>query len=269
MEAGAETQRGQGSGARSRARIVVALLVAVLVGLGVGLGVHLLTAGTATAPSAVAERFGLHGEATWAEGVRPAPASDTLRDQTGRLFSMASLRGQTVAVVFFDSHCHQECPLEGRALAAAERSVSVAQRPVVVAISVNPLDTPRSAARAARAWGLTRRALALADWYPPPARPGVGGVPRVRLAAPGERRHRPHRSAVRGRSPRVRAVGLPVAVREPVRDAGSAHARALDEPLSAPSAPLGPHDRDERHAAPGAPAEVVRHPQSRSVQLPL
>jgi cytochrome oxidase Cu insertion factor (SCO1/SenC/PrrC family) len=155
MEAGAEPQRRQGSGAWRRGRIVVALLVAVLVGLGVGVGIHLLTARTAAAPTEVTSRFGLRGEATWAEGVRPAPAIDTLRDQAGRLFSMASLRGRTVAVVFFDSHCHQECPLEGRALADAERSVPVAQRPVLVAISVNPLDTPRSAASAARAWGLT------------------------------------------------------------------------------------------------------------------
>jgi cytochrome oxidase Cu insertion factor (SCO1/SenC/PrrC family) len=142
------------SGAPSRVRIAGVLIVAVLAGLGVGLGVHLLTAGTAPPRAVVTSRFGLHGEATWAEGVRPAPVMDTLRDQTGRLFSLASVRGRTVAVVFFDSRCHQQCPLQGRALAAAERSLPTAQRPVLVAVSVNPLDTPRSAASAARAWGL-------------------------------------------------------------------------------------------------------------------
>ncbi len=91
-------------------------------------------------------------------GRSPAPAIDTLRDQTGQLFSLASLRGRSVAIVFFDSHCHQECPLEGRALAAAESSLPAAQRPVLVAVSVNPLDTRASAASAVRAWGLAGEA---------------------------------------------------------------------------------------------------------------
>jgi len=85
----------------------------------------------------------------------------TLRDQTGHLFSLAALRGRSVAIVFFDSHCQQECPLEGRELAAAEQSLPAAERPVLVAVSVNPLDTPASAARAAKAWGLA----SVASWH--------------------------------------------------------------------------------------------------------
>jgi cytochrome oxidase Cu insertion factor (SCO1/SenC/PrrC family) len=161
MEAGARIRRRPGSGVPRRVLIAAGLLVAVLVGLGVGIGVHLLTARRAPAPAVATTRFGLHGEATWAEGVRPAPMIDTLRDQTGRLFSLATLRGRTVAVVFFDSHCHQECPLQGRALAAAEHSLPAGQRPVLVAVSVNPLDTPGSAASAARAWGL----VGAAPWH--------------------------------------------------------------------------------------------------------
>jgi cytochrome oxidase Cu insertion factor (SCO1/SenC/PrrC family) len=161
MEAGARTQRGRRSGSVSRLWIAVGLLAAVLVGLAVGIGVHLLTRGSSPAPTVLSTRFGMHGEAAWAEGARPAPATNTLRDQTGHLFSLASLRGRTVAVVFFDSHCQQECPLEGRALAAAERSLPAAQRPVLVAVSVNPADTPASAARAARAWGLS----GVAPWH--------------------------------------------------------------------------------------------------------
>lgn len=143
------------------ARIAGALLVAVILGLGVGFGVHRLTAGTAAVPENTTIRFGMHGQAAWAERAYPAPAIDTLRDQTGRTFSLASLRGRSVAVVFFDSHCHQECPLEGRALAAAERSLPAAQRPVLVAVSVNPNDTPASAASAAKEWGLA----SLAPWH--------------------------------------------------------------------------------------------------------
>jgi cytochrome oxidase Cu insertion factor (SCO1/SenC/PrrC family) len=143
------------------ARIAGALLAAVILGLGAGFGVHRLTAGTTKAPAIVSIRFGMHGEAAWAEGARPAPVIDTLRDQTGQLFSLASLRGRSVAIVFFDSHCHQECPLEGRAVAAAEQSLPPAQRPVLVAVSVNPLDTPASATSAAKAWGLA----SVAPWH--------------------------------------------------------------------------------------------------------
>jgi protein SCO1/2 len=127
----------------------------------VGFEVHRLTAGRAALPAIVATRFGMHGEAAWAEATQPAPAIDALRDQTGKRFSLASLRGRSVAIVFFDSQCRQECPLEGRELAAAEQSLPSAQRPVLVAVSVNPLDTPRSAASAAKAWGLA----AAAPWH--------------------------------------------------------------------------------------------------------
>jgi protein SCO1/2 len=161
MHTDSPIRRGRGSGAVSRTRIAVGLLVAALVGLGVGIGVHLLTARSTTAPAVLSTRFGLHGEAAWAQGARPAPAIDTLRDQSGRLFSLASLHGRTVAVVFFDSHCLQECPLEGRALAAAQRSLPPANRPVLVAVSVNPADTPSSAAKAARKWGLA----SVAQWH--------------------------------------------------------------------------------------------------------
>ncbi len=143
------------------ARIGGALLVAIVLGLGVGFGVHRLGAGAAAAPAIVSVRFGMHGEAAWAEGTVSAPAINTLRDQSGKLFSLASLRGRSVAIVFFDSHCHQECPLEGRELATAEQSLPPAQRPVLVAVSVNPLDTPASAASAAKAWGLA----AVAPWH--------------------------------------------------------------------------------------------------------
>jgi cytochrome oxidase Cu insertion factor (SCO1/SenC/PrrC family) len=161
MRAGAGTLRASRSASLRHALIAASLLVAVIVGLGVGFGVHRLTAGTAATPANVTTRFGMHGEAAWAAGTRPAPVINTLRDQTGHLFSLAALRGRSVAIVFFDSRCQQECPLEGRELAAAEQSLAPAQRPVLVAVSVNPLDTPASASSAAKAWGLA----AAAPWH--------------------------------------------------------------------------------------------------------
>ena len=73
-------------------------------------------------PPSPSAPHGLYGQATWAAGAHAAPPITTLRDQSGQRFSLGSLHGHTVALVFFDSHCHQECPLEGRELAAAERA---------------------------------------------------------------------------------------------------------------------------------------------------
>ena len=98
MEAGAGLHD---SGRRASAVQIAAVLVAaVLVGTAVAVGSHLLAA--KPAPPASSTSVALHGEATWAAGVRPAPAITTLADQTGHRFSLASLHGRTVAMVFFD-----------------------------------------------------------------------------------------------------------------------------------------------------------------------
>lgn len=138
-------------------------MLAVLVGGGLGAGLHFLlkrspplTAGTVSIM-----RHGLYGDAIWAANTVPAPAIDTLRDQSGSPFRLASLHGHTVAIAFFDSHCHQECPLEGRQLAASELKLPRAQRPDLVVVSVNPKDTPASAAKAVRDWGLA----GVAPWH--------------------------------------------------------------------------------------------------------
>jgi cytochrome oxidase Cu insertion factor (SCO1/SenC/PrrC family) len=137
------------------------LAIAVLIGAGVGLGLHFLFAGKAHSPLLAVPGAKLYGQATWAAGTHPAPPITTLRDQRGQRFSLGSLRGHTVAIEFFDSHCKQECPLAGRTLAAAERLLPPAQRPVLVVISVNPLDTAASTRAAIRAWGLAR----VAPWH--------------------------------------------------------------------------------------------------------
>ncbi len=120
-------------------------------GVLLGLGLHQLSAGAAGTGKQLTE---VRGQAVWPAGRRPAP-NFSLTDSKGKRFSLASLRGRPVIVTFMDSQCHQECPLEGRALAAAFRATPVAERPVVVAVSVNPWeDTPASARRAIRRFGL-------------------------------------------------------------------------------------------------------------------
>jgi cytochrome oxidase Cu insertion factor (SCO1/SenC/PrrC family) len=153
MREGTGGVAARGRGVR-RAEVAGGLLLAVLAGLAIGVAAHRLSSPSAVSAGAVAPPSALRGEATWAAGARPAPAITTLRDQTGHRFSLAALRGKTVAIEFWDSHCHQECPLAGRALAAAERSLPRGQRPVLVVVSVNPLDTPASSRAAIRRWNL-------------------------------------------------------------------------------------------------------------------
>jgi protein SCO1/2 len=170
MEAGAGIGSGSSTERLRPAHIAAVVVVAVVLGLAAAAVAHFViargsspAAGAALAgPATVSQRFGLDGEATWAAGARPAPAITGLHDQTGRVFSLASLRGRTIAMTFFDSHCTQECPLEGRALAAAERSLPATERPVLVAVSVNPTqDTAVSDGAAAKAWGLSE----VSSWH--------------------------------------------------------------------------------------------------------
>jgi cytochrome oxidase Cu insertion factor (SCO1/SenC/PrrC family) len=159
-------------------RIAALFAAAALVGAGIGAGIYALRSGSSRPlvgahRTAAAERLSsshrptwalrdhaLQGQATWPAGALAAPPF-VGRDETGGLFSLGSLRGRVAAIVFFDSHCHAECPLEGRALAGAERTLPAAERPTLVAVSVNPRDTPASARAATRAWGLAQ----IAPWY--------------------------------------------------------------------------------------------------------
>ncbi|MGZ4295667.1 MAG: SCO family protein [Solirubrobacteraceae bacterium] len=160
MEAGVGVERRVSR--RTAGQIGAVLAVAALVGVGAGAAAHLLLSGSAASVAASTTTHGpLRGQATWPAGARPAPAITALRDQTGAAFSLSSLHGHTVAIEFFDSHCKAECPLAGRALAAAERPLPRAQRPVLVVVSVNPLDTAASVRRAVRSWGLA----GMAPWH--------------------------------------------------------------------------------------------------------
>jgi cytochrome oxidase Cu insertion factor (SCO1/SenC/PrrC family) len=146
----------------SRGWVAVVALLAITVGGGAGVVMHFLLKRSAPlTASTVVLRHGLYGDATWAAGSLPAPAINTLHDQSGNRFALSSLHGRSVAVAFFDSYCHQECPLEGRQLAAAELKLPRAQRPALVVVSVNPKDTAASVAKAVREWGLA----GIAPWH--------------------------------------------------------------------------------------------------------
>jgi cytochrome oxidase Cu insertion factor (SCO1/SenC/PrrC family) len=160
MEAGVGV--GRRVSRRTAGQIAIVLVIAALAGVGAGAAAHLLlTGGSTPAGTGSVSHGGLSGQATWPAGARPAPAITTLHDQTGGHFSLGALHGHTVAIEFFDSHCTAECPLAGRALAAAERPLPPAQRPVLVVVSVNPLDTAASVRRAVGSWGLA----GMAPWH--------------------------------------------------------------------------------------------------------
>ena len=131
---------------------VASVAAAAIVGVVVGVVLHGALGGgraRAQAPALPA----LHGQATWASGKAPAP-NFRLRDQRGRIVSLASFHGRTVVLAFMDSLCKSVCPLEGRQLAAAIQPLAGSKRPQLLIVSVDLADSPSSIARAGRKWGL-------------------------------------------------------------------------------------------------------------------
>ena len=129
-------------------RYAICIAVALVAGVAIGIAVHAATS-RAKAPA-------LDGQATWRSGARPAPEF-ALRDQHGRVVSLESLRGRSVALTFMDSLCKQACPLEGRMLASAIAQLPDSAKPHLVVVSVDPAgDTPATVAHAARKWHLPR-----------------------------------------------------------------------------------------------------------------
>jgi cytochrome oxidase Cu insertion factor (SCO1/SenC/PrrC family) len=72
----------------------------------------------------------------------PAPGF-TLRDQQGRLTSLAEFRGKVVVLTFIDPYCTQICPLTTQSMVEALRELgpAAAQRVQLLGIDANPLKT--------------------------------------------------------------------------------------------------------------------------------
>lgn len=102
----------------------------------------------------------LHGDMVWPAGAKRAPGF-RLRDERGRLISLAGERGQVVLLTFMYSRCRQLCPIEGRMLAAAERRLGRSTRSLLLVVSVDPGgDTPATIRRF-----IGRAGLAGARWH--------------------------------------------------------------------------------------------------------
>jgi protein SCO1/2 len=128
------------------------LLAALVVGAGGGALIQVLTgSGTAAAKPSLPS---LHGQAVWKAGARRAP-NVSLRDQTGRVVTLASLRGRPVVLTFLDSQCTSSCPIEGRQLGSVLRRLPAMERPTLVIVSVNHAgDTPAGIRHALAEWHL-------------------------------------------------------------------------------------------------------------------
>jgi len=92
----------------------------------------------------------------WPATARRAP-SFALRDQAGAPISLKAERGRIVILTFIDPRCTTLCPLEARVLDQVEQRFPQAQRPEVMAVSVNPWGNARRYLREdARKWRLDR-----------------------------------------------------------------------------------------------------------------
>ena len=81
--------------------------------------------------------------ATWPALRKPAPAF-SLRDEEGRSFSLASLRGRPVVVTFIDPLCRDYCPTEAQRLTDVERALTAGAEPAIVAVSASTSTATRA-----------------------------------------------------------------------------------------------------------------------------
>ena len=138
-----------------------ALVIVAALGLGIGAGVLIHSQQGGHAASARDNPPGLHGQATWEPGERPAPDFQ-LADQGGRPVSLASLRGSPVMLAFLSSRCRLACARKVQTLRIALGLLPSAARPALVIVSLDPADdTPESARAAVARWGLA----SATDWH--------------------------------------------------------------------------------------------------------
>jgi protein SCO1 len=91
---------------------------------------------------------------SWHAGRRRAPGF-LLRDQSGGPVSLASYRGHPVIVTFIDPVCRNVCPLEAKVLDEADQQIPLAQRPEILAVSVDRYANSRAdLLKDARKWQL-------------------------------------------------------------------------------------------------------------------
>lgn len=125
---------------------VVLVLAAVVAGL--------LLTGRPHASTSAAPPVSDTPAATWHAGRRRAPPF-ALRDAGGSPLSLASLHGRPVVLTFIDPLCRDYCPIEAQHLNTVVQSLPVAEKPAIVAVSVNTAgNKPAVFAQDKRKWKL-------------------------------------------------------------------------------------------------------------------
>jgi len=137
------------------------LIIASALAVGVVAGVVILLLQSGGDSDSADSAAGLHGQATWKPGERPAP-DFRLQDQSGRPVSLGSLQGRSVMLVFFSSQCRLACARKARTLRIALALLPPSARPALVIVSLDPAhDTPESTRAAVARWGLAP----VTDWH--------------------------------------------------------------------------------------------------------
>lgn len=80
---------------------------------------------------------------SWAEGHQAAP-NFALTDQNGRPVSLGAYRGRPVIVTFIDPLCRELCPLAAQVLTKVDDQLPPAERPEILAVSVNVYGNARA-----------------------------------------------------------------------------------------------------------------------------
>jgi cytochrome oxidase Cu insertion factor (SCO1/SenC/PrrC family) len=128
------------------------VVVAAIGGIGAGTALALVHRGGSQAASSAVGPANI----AWAGGKRRAP-DFALHDQAGAPISLRSAHGRVVILTFIDPLCTTLCPLEAKVLDQVEQRLPQAQRPAVMAVSVNPWGNSRRYLRDdARRWRLDR-----------------------------------------------------------------------------------------------------------------
>jgi cytochrome oxidase Cu insertion factor (SCO1/SenC/PrrC family) len=118
--------------------------VAAALALGIALGAGLaLMRHSGSSPQSAVSKLPGRPAATWAAGKQRAPAF-RLKSPSGSPVSLGGFRGRPVIVTFIDPVCTSLCPLEAQQLSAALDSLPAAQRPQILAVSVNPWAQTRA-----------------------------------------------------------------------------------------------------------------------------
>jgi protein SCO1 len=147
--------RPESSGLPNRLVWAVVLVAAAVSGVLIALIIERRSA--SPPPAVVAPPAG--PQVTWAAGAKRAPGF-SLTDQRGHPVSLARFKGRPVIVTFIDPLCRNLCPLEAKVIDSVEADLPAADRPAVVAVSVDQWgDARRYLLEDEVKWKLGR------DWY--------------------------------------------------------------------------------------------------------